>query len=775
MESRFSRRLNTNYIPSDEEVDFIRIELVSHTQELARIDERIRELSAQRDKIQAYIEPYRALISHPRRLPADILREIFIACLPASRNAVISAREAPLLLGRICSAWRTIAVSTPRLWASLHAPLDYILEKEPRKLAVIEWLQRSGAAPISLSVFPERNWDAWSEGPSLLKSLAESSVRWCHLDLVNFLGWSGLEEQLAEISTPALESLKFSGSVSSLRNLNIVKAQGLRAVALHANERNERIDEFILEMPLVWNRLTYLTLVCDRYGPDEGISLRNIIVLLRRCTQLISFKVSLPPPQFSGLILLPYLQTFIIAEGSLGSQSLGYLIDHVSMPRLRQFSAETLGGPTSRSIVALGTGSPLIQELGNLHLPSLQGQPDSFASNAWLLKEDREWIESHPIEVILESFSSLTRLVVSGGYGSHPHLSELLHALTPGDNLEAVLCPAVRELVVTSSGGLESSLLNTFVGRRIRLAQGFRRLEIQNSPVPDLISKAEIEFYCSQGVDISNYIYIVSLVQKIVFSCNRVNSPAIKCPSWYNDAIRKSCRRAETVGKPFELKQLGTTTNSRRSWLRMEIKRPRASARVGIELKLRPWWEQKTGLGSMPADPISLDAFTLNASFGARACLFIQMESRFSRRLNTNYIPSDEEIDLIRMELVLHTQELARIDEHIRELSAQRDQIQAYIEPYRALISHSRRLPVDILREIFVACLPANRNAVMSAREAPLLLGRICSAWRTIALSTPRLWASLHAPLDYILEKEPRKLAVIEWLQRSGAAPISLS
>ncbi|KAJ7823962.1 hypothetical protein B0H14DRAFT_3145864 [Mycena olivaceomarginata] len=264
-------------------------------------------------------------------------------------------------------------------------------------------------------------------------------------------------------------------------------------------------------MPLVWSRLTYLTLVCDLYGHQSGISLRNIIVLLGRCPQLISFQVSLSEanietPQLSGLILLPYLQKFIMTKGSLGSQSLGYLTGHVSMPRLRQFSAEALGGPTSRSVVALGTRSPLIQELGNLHLPSLRVQADSPAGNPWLLEEDWEWIISHPIEVVLQSFSSLTRLVVSGDDGSEspdPYLSELLRVLTPGDNLEAVLCPALRELVVTSSSGLESSLLNTFVGGRIRLAQGFRRLEIQNSYVPDLISKTEIELYCLQGVDIS--------------------------------------------------------------------------------------------------------------------------------------------------------------------------------------------------------------------------------------------------------------------------------
>ncbi|KAJ7892808.1 hypothetical protein B0H14DRAFT_2685809, partial [Mycena olivaceomarginata] len=79
------------------------------------------------------------------------------------------------------------------------------------------------------------------------------------------------------------------------------------------------------------------------------------------------------------------------------------------------------------------------------------------------------------------------------------------------------------------------------------------------------------------------------------------------------------------------------------------------------------------------------------------------------------------------------------------------DQIQAYIGSHKALISHPRRLPVDILREIFVACLPVDRNAVMSAQEAPLLLGRICSTWRSIVLTTPRLWASLHASFEYIV------------------------
>ncbi|KAJ7359330.1 hypothetical protein DFH08DRAFT_1037888 [Mycena albidolilacea] len=249
---------------------------------------------------------------------------------------------------------------------------------------------------------------------------------------MNFLDGPGWEDQLAEISTPALESLKFSGSVSSLRNFDIAKVPSLRAIALHSNDWYEHIDEFILEMPLGWRRLTHLTLVCYRYVQHSGISLRNVIVLLGQCPHLISFQVGLSeanietPLKLSDLLLLPYLQTFIITKDSLGSQFDGYPIDHVSMPQLRQFSVEELTGPTSLSVIALGTGSPLLQELGNLNLPSLQ---DDSLTDPWL--EDLNWLISDSLEHILCSLSFLTRLVVSGGYGTDPHLTEFCISSLP--------------------------------------------------------------------------------------------------------------------------------------------------------------------------------------------------------------------------------------------------------------------------------------------------------------------------------------------------------
>ncbi|KIL67105.1 hypothetical protein M378DRAFT_74354, partial [Amanita muscaria Koide BX008] len=53
-----------------------------------------------------------------QRLCPDILAEIFAFCLPEVTAWIIqiSSRDAPLLLCSVCSSWRSLALSTPRLW-----------------------------------------------------------------------------------------------------------------------------------------------------------------------------------------------------------------------------------------------------------------------------------------------------------------------------------------------------------------------------------------------------------------------------------------------------------------------------------------------------------------------------------------------------------------------------------------------------------------------------------------------------------------------------------
>ncbi len=112
-------------------------------------------LCSKRDKLKAYIEPHRALMSPVRRIPPETLTEIFIRCLPSDRPPVRSSEEAPLLLTTICRSWREIALSAPALWSSIHVsfPLVDRFEVLSRRMGgTVTWLEQSGSLAISLSV-----------------------------------------------------------------------------------------------------------------------------------------------------------------------------------------------------------------------------------------------------------------------------------------------------------------------------------------------------------------------------------------------------------------------------------------------------------------------------------------------------------------------------------------------------------------------------------------------------------------------------------------------
>ncbi|KAJ6627993.1 hypothetical protein B0H10DRAFT_1993151 [Mycena sp. CBHHK59/15] len=53
-----------------------------------------------------------------------------------------------------------------------------------------------------------------------------------------------------------------------------------------------------------------------------------------------------------------------------------------------------------------------------------------------------------------------------------------------------------------------------------------------------------------------------------------------------------------------------------------------------------------------------------------------------------------------------------------------------------------KKLPLEITSEIFVHCVPHSVFPIPIPSHAPLLLTRVCSDWRSIALNTPNLLAS---------------------------------
>ncbi|KAJ7063961.1 hypothetical protein C8F01DRAFT_954719, partial [Mycena amicta] len=130
------------------------------------------------------------------------------------------------------------------------------------------------------------------------------------------------------------------------------------------------------------------------------------------------------------------------------------------------------------------------------------------------------------------------------------------------------------------------------------------------------------------------------------------------------------------------------------------------------------------------------------------------MEHPFVELFRANTAPTDAQADQIRHAITASSPELEELEEEVTRLQEllltakkRRDVKREFIEQHRTILAPVRRLTDDILRVIFLATLSSHRDTAICADEGPLLVAQICRLWRDVALSTPRLWASIHIAL----------------------------
>ncbi|KAJ8089079.1 hypothetical protein AAF712_009283 [Marasmius tenuissimus] len=111
-----------------------RTEYTATSYALKAIESQIRELSASmkslkrtRARMAEKKRLYRYILHPIRRLPPEILTEIFrirtfgdIDLNDTEYPGSLDTRKAPWMLGQVCRAWRSVAASTPSLWAKIN-------------------------------------------------------------------------------------------------------------------------------------------------------------------------------------------------------------------------------------------------------------------------------------------------------------------------------------------------------------------------------------------------------------------------------------------------------------------------------------------------------------------------------------------------------------------------------------------------------------------------------------------------------------------------------
>ncbi|KAJ6584013.1 hypothetical protein DFH09DRAFT_1144044 [Mycena vulgaris] len=373
LNSPFVDKLDTNYVPSETELEHLRALLVEPLDELARVDAQleemdvlIRELKTKRASLEAEIEAHKALMAPFRRIPNDVLGEIFVACLPTAHNAVIDQGDAPLLLGRICRHWRSVAYSTPTLWSSLHIPSlmlewDWDTAKVPvarsveRKLeeVVAAWLDRAAACLLSISF--SRASDHPFMSPDTVDHVLGVSSR-IHTLYIRGYGISDVRPLLLlrGEDLPCLESIAIRCRSNAEHPLTfwdgvpVFNAPNLRRISFNALAD-------ALKLPLPWPQLTDLNLECfiEVIPPNEvygGLDLNGVQEVLRRCPNLVRccLRATKSSPFTPGPILtLPHLTTLTLYQYFPSVQLLGCLV----LPNLRYLG---VGGndasPSSRDV-----------------------------------------------------------------------------------------------------------------------------------------------------------------------------------------------------------------------------------------------------------------------------------------------------------------------------------------------------------------------------------------------------------------------------------------
>ncbi|KAJ7198333.1 hypothetical protein GGX14DRAFT_374395, partial [Mycena pura] len=116
--------------------------------------------------------------------------------------------------------------------------------------------------------------------------------------------------------------------------------------------------------------------------------------------------------------------------------------------------------------------------------------------------------------------------------------------------------------------------------------------------------------------------------------------------------------------------------------------------------------------------------------------------------LLTNSVPSDVQINEIysfirsvEAKISVLDDQTTQVQRALDRLESQRAELKGLVEAHRSagVVSTIRRLPRDILGEIFSQYLDASISRVHSPKALSHLVG-VCARWRAIALASPLLW-----------------------------------
>ncbi|KAF7352507.1 F-box domain-containing protein [Mycena venus] len=167
-------------------------------EEIERLGDRLKQLRAERVSLSSYRTQNIAILSPLRRMPPEVLAEIFSRTLPSSKerwNRRFRTTESPWLLTHINRHWRAVACSTPSLWFFVN--ISFRPDIKSVSLSMVETqMMRARGQGLKVYFFGYETSDTLPQ-IEIFRCLAERSLQWEELFL-----------QLTPHLVPVLEGLR---------------------------------------------------------------------------------------------------------------------------------------------------------------------------------------------------------------------------------------------------------------------------------------------------------------------------------------------------------------------------------------------------------------------------------------------------------------------------------------------------------------------------------------------------------------------------------------
>jgi len=244
------------------------------------------ELKTEKKQIERRLTRQREFVAPVKRLPSEMLSEIFMI--------QVDCGDSPWTLLRVCRLWRVVASSTPHLWRHIQIAEDRQIDSGTSFQNCFtnshfeKALSRTGAAPLSISITDVRSYtsDLAAESKrlfALFSTLAKVFDRCDTLVLKQIHRLAEYEELFTTLEFP------ISSSLRSLR-IGWVLEVIVQKLLVALNHKSTALRELWVD-------------TCDH---DLVQSLSNYQILLKRLTSFSATDFQVPTNVFAAMRCLSY-------------------------------------------------------------------------------------------------------------------------------------------------------------------------------------------------------------------------------------------------------------------------------------------------------------------------------------------------------------------------------------------------------------------------------------------------------------------------------------